>query len=145
MSIVIGGFVTSAVNPSKCSKPLCCVTQYTEWCPSCCKLEDWNSCSYTPTHVYMCYLLLQVTTTSQSGNNILTNHNLDWWLALNYVICWSIVVVTGEVTRFQVPMLSTANGFACSIRFEVFSIKYWLHKALCYKVVIILESCVFKF
>jgi len=40
--------------------------------------------------VYVCCLLLQVTLTSQSGDSILTNQNgfnLDWWLALNYVIC----------------------------------------------------------
>jgi len=34
-----------------------------------------------------------------------------------------IVVVTGEVARFQVPILSTENGFTYGIQFEVFSAK----------------------
>jgi len=34
-----------------------------------------------------------------------------------------IVVVIDEVIRFQVPMMSTENGFTCGIQFEVYSVK----------------------
>jgi len=34
-----------------------------------------------------------------------------------------IVVVTGEVTRFQVPMLSAENEFTCDVQFDIFSVK----------------------
>jgi len=33
------------------------------------------------------------------------------------------VVVTGEMTRFQVPTLSTENGFTFGVQLEAFSVK----------------------
>jgi len=64
----------------------------------------------------MYYLLFQVRVSNHDQSRILIG---GWHFMLK-----GIVVVTGEVTRFQVPMLSTENGFTCGVQFEVFSVKF---------------------